>query len=83
MFFNTESRLTTLNIDCDAIIKIIDNLNPAKAHGWDGISIKMMKMCEQSITIPLIMIFKNALLSGTYPDIWKKRKYCTYSQKRK
>ena len=56
----------------DSILKIIQNLNPAKAHEWDGISIKMIKMCEQSIITPLIIIFKKAILTGIYPVSWKK-----------
>ena len=72
MNFKTDNRLYNVTIDHDSIIKIIRNLNTAKAHGWDGISIKMIKMCEKTITIPLILIFKKAILTGIYPDNWKR-----------
>ena len=32
----------------------------------------MIKMCEQTISTPLIIIFKKAILTGIYPDNWKK-----------
>ena len=72
MVFNTNNRLNNISINHEDIVKIIRNLNTAKAHGWDGISIRMIKMCEQTITIPLIIIFKKALLTGIYPDNWKR-----------
>ena len=72
MNFKTNNRLNNITINHDSIVKIIRNLNTAKAHGWDGISIKMIKICEQTITVPLILIFKKAILSGIYPDIWKR-----------
>ena len=72
MVYKTNNRLNDITIDHDSIVKIIKNLNTAKAHGWDGISIRMIKICEQSISIPLIIIFKKAILSGIYPDNWKK-----------
>ena len=72
MYFKTNNRLNNITINRDSIIKIIKNLNPAKAHGWDGISIKMIKMCEKTVTTPLIIIFKKAILTGVYPDSWKR-----------
>ena len=72
LYFTTDSRLQNVIFNHDNIAKIIKNLNPAKAHGWDGISIKMIKMCEQTITIPLFIIFKKAILTGIFPDNWKK-----------
>ena len=68
----TNNRLNNIPFNHDNILKVINNLNPAKAHGWDGISIKMIKLCEQTITTSLFIIFKKAILTGTYPDNWKK-----------
>ena len=72
LYFLTDSRLNNITFDDDSILKIIRNLNPSKAHGWDGISIKMIKMCELSIITPLTIIYKKAIQSGIYPDNWKK-----------
>ena len=61
-----------MTIGHDSIVKIIKNLNSAKAHGWDGISIRIIKLYGQTITISLIIIFRKAILTGIYPENWKK-----------
>ena len=35
------------------ILNIINKLNPTKAHGWDGISIRMIQICGDEIAAPL------------------------------
>ena len=47
-------------------------LDPAKAHGLDNISIKMIKICNDSITKPLKLIFEQSLKQGEFPNLWKK-----------
>ena len=64
LYFKTDSRLNNMTSDHDSVLNIIQNLNPAKTHGWNGISIKMIEMCGQTITTPLIIIFKKAILTG-------------------
>ena len=49
MKFRTDNRLNTISIDNESILNIIRSLNSSKAHGWDGISIKIIKRCDQSI----------------------------------
>ena len=51
---------------------IIKTLHSSKAHGYDNLSIKMIKLCEKSITIPLKLIFEESLKFGVFPEIWKK-----------
>ena len=67
----TQSRLGSLNFNEDEILKIIRALNPHKVHGYDDISVRMIKICDKSLLEPLI-IFKNATKSSHYPDIWKR-----------
>ena len=54
------------------ILKIIQNLNPKKAHGHDKISIRMLKLCDDSLCRPLELIFKDCLTNGKFPSDWKK-----------
>ena len=55
------------------IAKIIQNFNSKKAHGHDNISILMLKICGDSICVPLEIIFKQALLrKGYIVPIYKK-----------
>ena len=68
----TQSRLGSLNFNEDEILKIIRALNPHKAHGYDDISIRMIKICDKSLLKPLIILFKNSTKSSHYPDIWKR-----------
>ena len=67
-----QSRLVSLNFNEDEILKIIRVLNPQKAHGYDDISIRMIKICDKSLLKPLIILFKNSTKSSHYPDIWKR-----------
>ena len=68
----TDNRLSTVTFSQDDIGKIIQNLNPNKAHGHDNISIRMLKICGSSIYGPLELIFKEALSTGLFPSNWKK-----------
>ena len=43
--FASDCRINYFLIQHDNVIKIIRDLNPAKAHGYEGISIIMIKMC--------------------------------------
>ena len=52
--------------------KIIQNLDPNKAHGYDNISIRMLKIYGSSIYKPLEKIFKQCIETGVFPSEWKK-----------
>ena len=52
--------------------KIVNELNPNKAHGHDNISIKMIQICGDPLMHPLKLIFEAAIRSGCFPDTWKK-----------
>ena len=67
-----ENRLSTVTFSKDDNGKIIQNLNPNKAHCHDNITIRMLKTCGSSIYRPLELIFKEALSTGLFPSNWKK-----------
>ena len=69
--FLTEKRIDHLNIGNEEIITLIRNINPNKATGSDGISGQMLLLCDDSVTLPLKIIFRNILLTSIYPDTWK------------
>ena len=56
----------------DDIAKILQNVDPNKAHGHDKISICMLQLCSNSICKPLELVFKQAMESGSFPSEWKK-----------
>ena len=55
----------------DKITKVIQNLDPNKAHSHDNISIRMFKVCAPSIYKPLEVIFNQCLETGVFPSEWK------------
>ena len=69
--FLTEKRIDQLNIGNDEIIALIRNINPNKATGSDGISGQMLLLCDDTVNLPVKIIFRNILLTPIYPDIWK------------
>ena len=53
------------------IISLIRNLNPNKASGPDGISGQMLLLYDNSVVLPLEIIFQNILVNSTYPGMLK------------
>ena len=71
-FKRTNNFLSPILFTKDDIAKIIKNLNPNKAHGFDMIRIRMLKICGDSILKPLELIFKSCIDSWKIPIEWKK-----------
>ena len=70
--FLTQARLGTLDFNEGEILKIIRVLNINKARGHDDISIRMIKIYDESLLKPFFILFKNSLKLPFYPHIWKK-----------
>ena len=68
----TQSLLSSVTFSKDNIAKLIQNLDPHKAHGHDQISIRMLKRFKNPICKPLEIIFKRCLETSTFPNNWKK-----------
>ena len=69
--FLTEKRIDNIAIENDEIISLIRKINPSKAAGSDGISGQMLLICDNSVILPLKIIFSNIMATSTYPDLWK------------
>ena len=54
------------------VIKLIKALEVSKAHGHDRISVKMIKICADSIAHSLTLIFQNSIVAGIFTNDWKK-----------
>ena len=70
--FRTGSRIKFFHVTENDISAIIKTLDPNKAQGCNNISIKMIKICSQSLTLPLKIIFEHSIKKGKFPEIWKK-----------
>ena len=55
----------------DDIISLIRQINPNKATGSNGISGRMLLLCDKSVILPLQIIFRNILSTSIYPHTWK------------
>jgi len=65
------TRIDSVVISEEKILKIILSLNPNKAHGWDEISVRMIKLSDTALVAPLKIIFENCLRCGVFPQLWK------------
>ena len=70
--FKTSKRIEKITFTDDDINLIIKNLNVNKAHGWNDISIRMIKFCGKSIALPSSLVFQSIINDGVFPDDWKK-----------
>ena len=61
--------------------KKIGSLNSNKARGHDNISIRMFKICGNTICKPLELIFKQALNTGVFLSEWKKAIFSLVTKK--
>ena len=50
---------------------MIHSLNINKTHGYNNLSIRLLKICDSSIVKPLSITFKNCLQSSSFPNNWK------------
>ena len=67
----TSKPLDSIHLSSSDIVKTISRLDPNKAHGHDMLSIRMTKLCGNSICKPLSIIFKDCLREGKFPHEWK------------
>ena len=68
----TNKRLDSIQFSSSDIAKTISHLDPNKAHSHDMLSIRMIKLCRNSICKPLSIIFNDCLNKGKFPHEWKK-----------
>ena len=57
--FFTNKRIDHVTIENKEIVLLLQNINPNKATGSDGISGQMLLLCDDSVSIPLQIIFCN------------------------
>ena len=65
------SLLTDFSISDEKILNIVRSLNTNKAHGWDDISVRMIKICDDTLLLPLRLIFESCMTEGVFPLVWK------------
>ena len=68
----THHRLESVNLDPAKLLSIICAFDVSKAHGWDNVSLHMVKICDKSLVEPLFSIFQFLLETGNFPSNWKR-----------
>ena len=68
----TSSTIKNIDFSKDDLINIIRSLDINKAHGFDEISTRMIKICDTALLEPLSILFHNCLKECVFPEIWKK-----------
>ena len=71
-FLRTQVKLNNVYFSKSDLEDLIKNLDCGKAHGFDEISVRMIKLCEKSIIDPLYIILQNCAEKGVFPECWKK-----------
>ena len=69
--YYTDNRLNDINFEHDKMLKVIQSLDPNKAHSYDCVSVRMLEFHFPSI-IKVLIILCNCLKFGTFPGVWKK-----------
>ena len=67
----THHRLESVNLDPAKIISVIRAFDVSKAHGWDNVSVRMVKTCNESLVKPFFNIFQFSLETGNFFNYWK------------
>ena len=62
----TEERIHAIFFSESDVMKIIKALNLNKTHSRDNVSVRMTKLCANSASHLLTLIFQNFLAAGTF-----------------
>ena len=68
----TASSLESITISGSDILKNIRSLDINKAHDYDDISVKRLKIYDYAIVESLKMLFVNSVNQAVFPSRWKK-----------
>jgi hypothetical protein len=67
----TEELLCNLSITEDVVQKYLEQLDPYKSQGGDGLNPFVMRHCAESFALPLSLIFKKSIEDGEVPEAWR------------
>ena len=67
--YRTNSKINSFHATENDILLILKSGNSTKAHGCENLSVRMIKICNESIIIPVKIIFDKSLKNGVFPEI--------------
>ena len=69
--YTTDSRLEHIKFTENDVSKVLETLPLNKAHGFDGISNRLLRMCNASLSKPLSVLYQLSMDNGSFPLCWK------------
>ena len=69
--FKTRNKLLKFNVHMDQILDIVNSLNATKASGPDEISVRMLQLCPNDISMVLKILYEKILHADYFPNAWK------------
>ena len=70
--YMTEERIHSIAFSESDVITIIRALDINKTHDHDNISVRMIKLCTNTVAHPLTLVFQNSMPAGTFATQWKR-----------
>ena len=68
----TQHSLESVNLDPAKLLSTIRAFDVSKTHVWDNVSVRLVKICDESLLRPRFDIFQVSLETGNYPSNWKR-----------
>ena len=65
------SELSDFEITEEEVMKLLKDLNINKASGPDGIPPRILSIAATELSVPIAILFRKSLVSGTLPSEWK------------
>ena len=72
LLYKTNTRINSFRVTNKDMLSIIKSLDSSKSNGCDDISIKVIKICSESVTIPLKILFEESLKKNYFQKYGKK-----------
>ena len=67
----TENFLSNIRFSNADILSHLKNIDPSKSNGPDMITGQMIRLCGDSLVLPLRLLFTNMLRTSSFPSMWK------------
>ena len=79
--YMTNAKICSIKFENKDIINVIKALDPCKAHGYDDISIRMLKICDSAIVKPLISCLKMVSVRSYFQIIGRNQTFALFTKK--
>ena len=69
ILYKTNTSISSFRVSNKYILSVINSLDSSKSHGYDNVSVRMAKICSESVTMPLKIIFEELLIKRNIKNI--------------